>query len=324
MLMLCTSPFLAGELPFGCGQCFACRVNKRREWTHRLMIEAAFHDMSSFVTLTYKDTPLCTSICPTHLKNFIKKLRKQMTKRKKDHNLRFFAVGEYGDKKGRPHYHLALFNYPSCKHGNPNIYRRVKIIDGKRTEQPCTCANCQLIYKTWGKGLTQVDRLEKDSAQYVAGYVLDKLNSNELHPNKIQPFARMSNRPGIGMGNLNGDALKPIIDYLESPAGFKYIEKNLGDVPYVLNHGGKPWPLGRYIRDQLRKKLYLAEGSSISNIIFAQAKYSEQIDHWKKTTKIDWSNMSKEEIHQQVFGQRIINAEKRFQLFQKRNKSWQE
>ena len=94
-------------MPVGCGQCLPCRINKRREWTFRLELEASLHEHNSFVTLTYADQflPEDGSVNPRHTQLWLKRLRKVLDPRK----VRFFLCGEYGDQTFRPHYHACLF-----------------------------------------------------------------------------------------------------------------------------------------------------------------------------------------------------------------------
>lgn len=56
MYMLCKNPYVssAGRI-FGCGQCMPCRFNKRRIWSHRIMLEAGQYKDNAFVTLSYAD-----------------------------------------------------------------------------------------------------------------------------------------------------------------------------------------------------------------------------------------------------------------------------
>ena len=106
--MICIKPLtLEGRGEVGCGQCRNCRINRRREWVGRMILEAKEHLFSSFVTLTYDDEhmPKDGSLCKKHLQQFIRRLRKALYPRK----IRYYAVGEYGDKSWRPHYHLIVF-----------------------------------------------------------------------------------------------------------------------------------------------------------------------------------------------------------------------
>lgn len=217
--MLCRKPFMKKSMSFGCGQCLPCRLNKRRLWTHRIMLESLVHKEASFLTLTYAQVPPGGTLEPRDLTLFLKKLRKTLGP------FRYFAVGEYGDQSWRPHYHLALFGH-GTQHSNT-------------------------ILKTWGKGHTYTGTLTLQSAQYVAGYVTKKMTSkNDPRLSGLYPeFARMSLRPGIG-----APAVSCLAEALSNKNGWDLIT-NTGDVPSVLAHGRRKLPLGRYLRTRLRNAM---------------------------------------------------------------------
>lgn len=219
--MLCSKPFMAGNVPFGCGQCLPCRVNRRRLWSWRMFLESLVHQESCFVTLTYRPEamPDGGSLQPIHLQKFLKLLRHYVAPRK----LRFFACGEYGDLTWRPHYHAALFGVGPADAGS--------------------------VEKSWPHGFVQVGDLNQKSAQYIAGYVVKKLTYRE-HPNwsSLYPeFARMSLKPGIG-----ATALEVIAESVFSVDGVREFH-TVGDVPHRLLAGGRNLPLGRYLRRKLRE-----------------------------------------------------------------------
>lgn len=193
------------------------------------------HSDSCFLTLTYNDESLPTgaTLNPKHLQDFLKRFRKAILPLK----IRFFAVGEYGDESQRPHYHLAVFGYPTCSYGQT---RSFKLSSGR----PC-CQTCSLVQNCWGKGQIYLGLLEQKSAQYIAGYVTKKMTRyDDPRLNGRNPeFARMSLRPGIGadaMHQLASDILQ--LD----------LESTQPDVPSALRHGKKLLPLGRYLRRKLR------------------------------------------------------------------------
>lgn len=221
--MLCKKPYSEGALSFGCGQCMPCKLNRRRVWTHRIMLEATKHGQNSFVTLTYNDEhlPKGGSLAPKDTQDWLKRLRKAVFPVR----LRYYLVGEYGDDSLRPHYHVALFGLG---------------VDATK-----------IVEETWGLGHVVVGTLTPESAQYVAGYVTKKLTNKDLSGRGLHPqFTRMSLKPGIG-----AMAMDDVKDVLESEYGQKILFDNQGDVPVVLQHGRSKLPLGRYLRRKLRQSL---------------------------------------------------------------------
>lgn len=75
------------------------------------MKEAEVSTSAFFVTLTYNTdhVPITNkgfmNLCKQDLQNYFKRLRK-LNKNK----IKYYAVGEYGGKTNRPHYHIILFN----------------------------------------------------------------------------------------------------------------------------------------------------------------------------------------------------------------------
>lgn len=141
--MKCSVPFTQGVAEFGCGQCMPCRLNRRRLWTARLMLEARQHEHSVFVTLTYdkEHYPGDGNLDVREAQLFLKRLRFELQPRK----IRYYIVGEYGERRGRAHYHAILFGVSD--------------------------ADKELISRAWGKGLVHVGTVTPESASYVVSYV---------------------------------------------------------------------------------------------------------------------------------------------------------
>lgn len=255
--MKCRNPYIGkGGAAHGCGQCMPCRVNKRRVWAHRIMLEAKCHDTNSFWTFTYNEEnlPRTSHGLPTlvqkHFTDFLKRLRKEFSPNK----LRYFYVGEYGDTTERPHYHAALFGFPACSRG----------LTQKNARGFC-CEHCATVERIWGLGTVYSGQLEDDSAAYIAGYTTKKLTSQDdprLAPDRYSPrtgdlrerhegwkapeFARMSLKPGIGAHFMPEVASVLLTHNLDS---------TLTDVPTALRHGSRVQPLGRYLTRQLRQQI---------------------------------------------------------------------
>ena len=258
MMPLCKNPYMVGSIPCPCNKCIPCLINRKRLWTHRILLESYAHEHNAFITLTYTDENLCfknpktdeellhSTLNPLHLKNFIKRLRRATDPQR----LRFYAVGEYGDKSWRPHYHLALFGYEPCWYGST---RKDKHAKGK----PC-CPPCDLIFNKWKFGGIDNATVENDSAGYIAGYVTKKLTKADdtrllgRHPE----FARQSNRPGIG-----ALCIETLADTLFAKFGKNALTEH-SDVPLSLTHGSRSLPLGRYLRGKLRDSVGVNEATT--------------------------------------------------------------
>lgn len=236
----CVKPYIAaGKLAFPCGDCPACRANRRRIWTHRMMLEAFQHERSSFVTLTYSPeyVPSDGSLQPKDLQRWLKRLRKRCSPRL----IRFFAVGEYGDRSNRPHYHAAVFGLGGCE-------------GGRRVGGLCQCVNCSVVRETWPFGHVLVGELTIKSAQYITGYVAKKMTRPDdvRLDGRCPEFARMSLRPGIGAG---------VIPDVASVMMQWKLEEKCCDVPVAMRHGSSELPLGKYLRRLLRKQCGLDENA---------------------------------------------------------------
>lgn len=212
------------------------------------MLEAGLNADNSFVTLTYAEDPV--SLDPRHHRQFMDLLRKRVLPLR----LRFYMVGEYGDQHERPHFHYALFGYPSCRRATQR----------RRREFRC-CAPCDLIESVWSKGFIYNKPLEMGSARYIARYVVKKMTrwDDPRLGNRHPEFARMSLKPGIGHGVLERTAELITRYNLLTPQG---------DVPVTLRHGDLEWPLGRYLRRQLRIKLGIDPRAP--HVVSAEAAYA--------------------------------------------------
>jgi len=113
-----------------CGKCAACINRKIQEWTFRLDNERINSACTYFVTLTYDNHHVPINkygkmeLRKSDIQAFLKRLRYDRDKNPeygifeehyfranlKREKIKYYAVGEYGTKKKRPHYHLIMFN----------------------------------------------------------------------------------------------------------------------------------------------------------------------------------------------------------------------
>lgn len=151
-----------------CGKCAFCIKKAIDAWCLRLAHEMEVSSSAFFITLTYDDEhlPPGAELCKRDLQLFLKRLRKRNA------GIRYFAIGEYGTEKGRPHYHAVIFN----------------LID--------LC----LITDSWvdihGRPIGHIvgDRATMGRIRYMVEYMALPTPEND----KAKAFRVMSRRPGIG------------------------------------------------------------------------------------------------------------------------------
>lgn len=148
-----------------CGTCLLCREEQARQWAVRITHEAQRHEENSFVTLSYdqKHQPKDGGLRYADLVLFWKRMRKTFGP------IKYYAVGEYGDRTNRPHYHACIF-------GKAFLQNRIVIKNA-----PNMLWTSPDLQRCWGNGYVSVGALTFESAKYVASYVTKKLKTKQTY-----------------------------------------------------------------------------------------------------------------------------------------------
>lgn len=198
-----------------CGKCIGCRLDYASAWADRIMLEAKEWHNNIVINLTYDDDHLTWNDGidtktgelrkhPTLVKRdvqlFIKRLRKKYQgiepwtnpdTGKEQQPIRFFMCGEYGDQKGRPHYHIIMFNF------RPPDMQRWEL-----NENGYQMYYSKEITKLWGMGMVKLNELTREMAEYIARYVTKKIKGKDAEETyqargQVPEYTCMSRKPGI-------------------------------------------------------------------------------------------------------------------------------
>ena len=125
------------------------------------------HERNSFLTLTYAVDPISLDV--DDLQRFFKRLRNSGL------SVRHYSCGEYGERLGRPHFHVLLFGedfsydrYPWRFENGNQIYRSPS------------------LERAWDRGQSEIGSVTFESASYVAGYVQKKLTGEVARDHYIR------------------------------------------------------------------------------------------------------------------------------------------
>jgi len=179
-----------------CGKCMPCRINNAQDWRFRLEQEMEVCSSAHFLTLTYRDGDLTRNdlghpvLVKSDLQKFWKRLRKHIktTEYEEIKNLpqntaieipqiRYYAVGEYGEETKRPHYHAIAFNIPS------SVIAR--------------------LAETWKHGHVKVGTVTPASIGYVTKYVT-KIDTRDMEALELTPPFNVQSQ-GLGANYVNDE-----------------------------------------------------------------------------------------------------------------------
>lgn len=217
------------------------------------------HGDSSFLTCTYDDEHHSKlnggSLDFTHHTLFLKRLRRNFT----TNSIRFYGVGEYGERSGRAHFHYILYGFPTCTGARC-----------KGEDRRYYCQACLIAREAWGKGHILLGDVTKDSISYVAGYVtkgwtIENSYTSRFLNGRTPEQARMSQ----AIGGTAVDAIAS--QFLAQPEFHESFLGETGDVPNIVKTDGQHRPLGRYLRSRFRKRLGWEPGLP-----------EDKLNEWKK------------------------------------------
>ncbi|QCS36112.1 replication initiator protein [Capybara microvirus Cap1_SP_128] len=168
------------EVP--CGKCVNCKRSKSYAQFLRLKMEQYSYKSSDicFMTFTYDNYHLPKDRLHNYrdFQLFMKRFRKHFPA----DDIRYYCVGEYGERYGRPHYHVILFGVDLFSiadyhdvNENGNILYYSNVID-----------------KLWNNGLVNFSEVNDNVFGYVSQYGVKSLTSED------KPLVRSSRRGGLG------------------------------------------------------------------------------------------------------------------------------
>lgn len=204
------------------------------------MHEAQMHQENSYLTLTYADEhlPSPPSVNPRVLAEFMKNLRDRMGS-----GIRFYGCGEYGEKLGRPHYHVILFGadfsdkkFYKWENGNA-LYTSAK------------------LDKIWKKGRCWIGNVTQSSAGYVARYVLKK-QTGEQAPEHYQWTAPDGHKYDLHpeFNQMSRGSKKLKTGGIGKSWYEKFGETDCHNQDFVVGQNGREYPVPAYYDKLLGKK----------------------------------------------------------------------
>lgn len=208
-----------------CGKCTACRIQRRRLWTGRMLLEKLMDPRpATFWTLTYDDArlPEGGTLVKSHVQDWMKRLRIEAERKFDLPQVRMYTVGEYGERYGRPHYHAITYGM--------------------------SVTQADALRQTWEKyhGFTRRDAANTARFRYVAKYVEKKIinaKAPDYEDGRLSEFSVMSRRPGIGFTGYQKMAEELIAN---------------GDNQFLKGYwayDGCSYPIGRYGQEVIVRTL---------------------------------------------------------------------
>ena len=241
-----------------CGRCVLCRRKKSNELAARCIAETnRWGRVPYFITFTYAPRFLpADGVVKVDLQLFFKRLRTRLDYYGIEHELRYFAVAEYGHKTGRAHYHVILWNFPADKFSNvdrvitflercwskfkidPDTGKRVKKLDSNGN---VVCRkNGYPVFETEQIGMIKVLPMKEGAPAYVTKY----MRKEPFVPVGKNPTFCLSSNRGGGIGRQWIEQQKEVFTGSLSCTSFEITDKVVSGRRFVC-------PITPYVKQVL-------------------------------------------------------------------------
>lgn len=195
----------------------------------RLLIEGLAHERIDVCTLTYANEhlPEGGSLCAADMVGWRKRLRFRCEALGR---LRFFVVGEYGGRFGRPHYHVVIFGAD-----------RRSFVNGQ--------SFTSLVHASWARG--SVDWSGgwcPAAAAYCCSYIVKGHNvaGHDALGGRVAEFALWPRAPGLG-----APGLPVLLPELLGERDARSVVDADGELPFIADVSGRSGPVGSYLMGKM-------------------------------------------------------------------------
>lgn len=251
------------EVP--CRKCWQCRTSRVWDWVGKCIAESKTASSVSFVTLTYGQGKWVREPRPEHhskslvyedVQLWLKRIRKA------GYAVRYVIAGEYGERKGRAHWHCLLF------------------WQGK---EPNHSLGNEWKDQFWPHGHVNWKEFSVENAKYVCKYLLkyedeEHIDQETGEIRKRSTEFHFSARPGIGFEYLKRRAER-FVDHGLSPQDAWYY------FPEVRNKDGK------------MRQFYLSPAAQVNLVKLFQDAWYEKL---RAKVRRDNPAMPEEDVHDYV------------------------
>lgn len=200
-----------------CGGCTACRINTTSQWKLRLLYELEDWPFATFLTLNYSNEYFdwlidkgrfdeVNNLSPKEVTAYWKRVRRSLDYWFDDPRpMKHYTCGEYGERRGRAHYHAIVFGLDHLSDDDMDI---LKFAWNEKRKPVPRNEDFQWLRSRGKKCAYQP--VTPDDIAYVTGYVQKKLTGQrgrEYYHGRTLPFAQMSK----GMGFVNAEKNKDVL-----------------------------------------------------------------------------------------------------------------
>lgn len=164
-----------------CGKCPECKKKWRTQLAQRVRYELQRYNYNEicFLTLTVNEEMIDEvfpdgSLNHVYFQKFMKRLRRHLEYHGYKKKIKYLCAGEYGEKNGRPHFHVILFGWKpqdlKYHHRSKKGYNSYKSL---------------MLEDIWGAGFVDVGDVSEHTAPYMVKYItkFSEIKSDEFRVN---------------------------------------------------------------------------------------------------------------------------------------------